>query len=96
MQFRNFIPTLDLEKNAKSMLSRLFDFMPYDSSSSATIEREGDSYVVSIEIISNWGKFIARNVAESPRSALDLACRSMKTQIAKWHSLRFEPAASPA
>ncbi len=86
--FRGFQDT-DTERSANQRLARILDGAPYDSTSSALLEKVDGRFFASIDIYSTHGPFIARVSAETASEAVDKALAKVSELLEHWRALRF-------
>ena len=88
--FRHFVPGDHLEIWANTLLMRLIERSPYESSCSASVSLEDQGYLVEIEFHSSrYGAMKATAFSEECHKALEKAEHMISAQLDHWQDTRI-------
>ena len=89
VHFKDFTPPQGLALYADSVITRLTDLVPTDSTVIASVAKTLGNYICKIEILSHIGSFVAEIKGEEPKKTIEGAEKKIKEFISKWHKTRF-------
>jgi hypothetical protein len=92
--FENFSPPQLAEQYANSVLSKLLDSSPSNSTSVAVIEQDELGFNGKVEINTEFGPFVANDYSNDLKDLVDRLQDQIQEEISVWRTRRFDIAKS--